>query len=152
MTLENLLKTGQLKRHDASADEIRRLFDAAKRSLKDAGAANISPESRFDLAYKAIMQLSLAALIICGFRPDTNRPGHHALVIQSLPKTMGLSAGQVAVLDTFRRKRNLADYTGDDVDDISAEQCRQAARALLEQATAWLARVRPDFAAASEGD
>jgi hypothetical protein len=48
--------------------------------------------------------------------PDTNQPGHHVTVLQSLPKTMGLPGVRLAVLDTLRRKRNLADYTGEDID------------------------------------
>jgi hypothetical protein len=148
MTLNDLLKTGQLKEHEPSAEEIKRLFDAARRNLADARATNISPETRFDAAYKAIMQVALVALMACGFRPDTNRPGHHQTVVQSLSKTIGLPGEQVAVLDAFRRKRNLSDYTGEDVDHASVDRCAQAADRLLNEVTEWLVRTRPDLASA----
>src|SRR5947208_17005238 len=75
MTLENLLKTGQLKPHDPDAAEIRRLLEAARRNLKDSAATNISPENRFDAAYKAIMQSALVAPMANGFIPDTKQTG-----------------------------------------------------------------------------
>ena len=54
MTLENLVRIGKLARHEVSRDEIARLLAAVKRNLKDARNEDISPESRFDLAYKAV--------------------------------------------------------------------------------------------------
>jgi len=145
MTLDNLLKIGQLKPHRPTAEEIHRLFEAARRNIADASATNISPETRFDAAYKAIMQAALVALMAHGFRPDTNRPGHHMTVVQSLPKTIGLSAERVAVLDTFRRKRNLSDYTGEDIDHGSVERCTSEASALLYEVEAWMSKTRPDL-------
>ncbi|MGD9728756.1 MAG: hypothetical protein AB7V39_20585 [Nitrospiraceae bacterium] len=53
MTLENLVRIGKLARHDPSREEIARLLAAVKRNLKDARNEDISPEGRFDLAYKA---------------------------------------------------------------------------------------------------
>lgn len=41
MSLENLLKIGQLKTHPPQADEIERLLAAAQRNLRDAGVAGI---------------------------------------------------------------------------------------------------------------
>jgi len=69
--LANLLKIGQLKEHPADAD----------RGLADARAGQISPETRFDAAYRSITQIGLAALMAQGYRPDTNRPGHHTTSI-----------------------------------------------------------------------
>lgn len=71
--------------------------------------------------------------------PDTNQPGHHMTVLQSLPKTMGLPGVRLAVLDTFRRKRNLADYIGEEIDEGSVKQCVKEAERLQEDVTAWLA-------------
>ena len=90
MSLQNLLKIGQIKEHPLDPEEIERLLIAAQRNLRDAQITNISAETRFDAAYKAIMQSALAALMMHGFRPDTKRPGHHMTVVQSLPLTLGL--------------------------------------------------------------
>ena len=143
--MANLLKIGQLKEHAADANEIARLLAAAQRSLADARSGAISAETRFDAAYKAITQLGLAALMAHGYRPDTNRPGHHMTIIQSLTLTLGVAGSRMAVLDTLRRKRNLADYTGEDIDDASVVECIEQAQRLGEDAHAWLRKHRPQL-------
>lgn len=147
MSLQNLLKIGQLKEHPPSAAEIQQLLAAAQRNLADARVREISPETRFDAAYKAIMQAALAAMMAHGYRPDTNRPGHHMTVVQALSLTIDLSAARVTVLDTLRRKRNIADYTGEDSDDVSAENCADEAKRLLDDVQGWLRANRPDLIA-----
>jgi uncharacterized protein (UPF0332 family) len=137
VSLENLLKIGQLKAHPPDAEEVERLLNAARRNLRDARVASISAETRFDAAYKAIMQSALAALMMHGYRPDTNRPGHHMTVVQSVPLTIGVKAKRVAVLDTLRRQRNVADYTGDEIDESTAEHYIKEANRLLEEVIAW---------------
>lgn len=134
MSLANLLKTGQLKEHRADAEEIDRLMAAAERSLADARVAAISTETRYDAAYRAITQIGLAALMLQGYRPDTNKPGHHMTIIQTLMLTLSIESKRMVVLDTLRRKRNLADYTGEDIDDASVAACIAEAEKLLRDA------------------
>jgi len=145
VSLESLLKIGQLKAHAAEATEIERLLSAARRNLRDARVTSISPETRFDAAYKAIMQSALAALMMRGYRPDTNRPGHHMTVIQTLPLSIGLDAKRIIVLDTLRRQRNVADYTGDDVDESTAQHCIAEAERLIDDVATWRKSNRPDL-------
>ena|SRR6266568_2845957 len=148
MTLENLRnleKIGQLKSHVTSREEVQRLLDAARRNLSDAGVEVISCETRFDSAYKAVMQLALAAMMANGFRPDTSKPGHHMTVIQSLPQTIGLPTERMAVLDVLRRKRNLTDYSGGWIDETSMDQCILEARNLLRDVEAWFKEQMPDL-------
>ena len=143
VSLQNLLKIGQLKEHSPDAAEVQRLLAAAGRNLADARVTTISPETRFDAAYKAVMQAALAVLMAHGYRPDTNRPGHHVTVLQGLTLTIGLAPARVTVLDTLRRKRNLSDYTGEDIDDSSSEHCIAEAERLLQDVVAWLKVHRP---------
>jgi len=147
MTLDNLLKIGQLKPHATDAVEIGRLLAAARRNLVDANADNISPENRFDAAYKCVMQSALVALMASGYRPDTKVPGHHQTVIQSLPKTMGLPGSRIAVLDSLRNKRNLSDYTGRDIDRASLAICIDEAARLLDEVDSWLTATYPELKA-----
>lgn len=63
MTLDNLLRIGKLKPHAADKVEIGRLFAAAGRALTDAGLEQLSSDARLDLAYRAIMQAALAAML-----------------------------------------------------------------------------------------
>lgn len=152
MTLENLLKIGRLKAHESDQAEIQRLLDAARLSLRDSQVAELSPESRFDLAYKTIMQTALAALMANGYRPDTHSPGHHMTVLQSLPKTIGLSGDRMVVLDALRRTRNLLDYTGKEVDAGSARHCQQEAQLLLRDIIGWLGKRHPKMMAGENQD
>jgi uncharacterized protein (UPF0332 family) len=145
VSLENLLKIGQLKEHPVQAEEIERLLAAAQRNLRDAHVESISPETRFDAAYKAIMQAALAALMMHGYRPDTKRPGHHMTVVQSTPLTIGLQSKRMVVLDALRRQRNVADYTGDDVDVSMAESCIAEAKWLIDDVLAWRKSNRPEL-------
>lgn len=145
MSLENLRGIGQLKEHPPDAEEIERLLVAARRNLRDSRNQTISPETRFDAAYKAIMQCGLAALMLHGFRPDTTRPGHHATVIQSTPFSIGLDRKRMVVLDALRRQRSAADYTGEDVDQSTADSCAAEARRLIDDVIAWRAVHRPDL-------
>jgi hypothetical protein len=145
VSLQNLQKIGQLKAHPPDAAEIQRLLVAAARNLADARVLTISPETRFDAAYKAVMQCALAALMANGFRPDTNKPGHHMTVVQGLTLTIGLAPARMAVLDTLRRQRNLSDYTGDDIDDSSAENCIAEAERLLKDVVSWLTTNHPEL-------
>jgi hypothetical protein len=61
------------------------------------------PEARFDAAYRSITQTGLAALMAAGYRLDTNRPGHHVTIIQTLTLTLGIDKPHVAVLAALRR-------------------------------------------------
>ena len=83
------------------------------------------------------MQSALAALMMHGYRPDTNKPGHQMTVLQSTPHTLRLPAKKMVVLDALRRQRNVADYTGDDVDDSMAENCITEAQRLIADVLVW---------------
>lgn len=138
MSLDNLVKTGQLKPHETTVGEIRRLLSAVQRNLQDARVVGLSDETRFDTSYKAIMQCALVALMASGYRPATNAPGHHQTMIASLRLTLGASQPDWLVLDALRRKRNLNDYTGDPIDAASVHECIERAEALLVQTRQWL--------------
>jgi len=92
------------------------------------------------------MQSALVGLHANGFRPDTKAPGHHATVIQTLPKTVGIGADRLPVLDALRNKRNLADYTGKDLDVASLRSCIEEADLLIGEVSRWLASTHPDLA------
>lgn len=145
MTLQNLLKIGRLKPHTPTPQEIQRLLAAAQRNLRDAQNEAISDETRFDVAYKAIMQLALVAMMASGFRPSSNEPGHHQTMIQSLPLTLGVPNETWLILDALRRKRNATDYLGDPVETEAVAECLAQATALLTTARRWLVEQHPDL-------
>lgn len=110
--LDNLVRIGQLKAEPPAQTEIDGLIRSGLVRLKDAQNAALAPESRFDLAYNAAHALSLAALRWHGCRSE-----NRYLVFQSLTHTIALDGALWRVLDQAHRKRNLAEYEGDqDVD------------------------------------
>lgn len=147
MSLENLIKIGRLKPHSASKEDASKLLTAARRNLQETGIPGLSPETRFDLAYKAVMQCGLLALMAHGCRPSTNEPGHHATIIQTLPLTIGLYNEPMIVLDKMRRMRNANDYSGDVVSEQEAAACIRSAQSLLTSVTDWLKQNRKEWAA-----
>lgn len=145
MTLRNLLKTGQLVEHKADAAEIGRMLEAATRNIDDAKSTTVSPETRFEAAYRGITQCAMVALWANGFRLSKSHVGHHQTLIQVLPAAVGLGIRQIRLLDTFRVKRNAIDYTGDAVDEESLRACIEAAGDLLRLLRLWLGEQRPDL-------
>lgn len=146
MTLENLLGLS-LESVAADAPSVRRLLEAAARSLADARLPGISPEGRFDMAYKAIMQAANVALQANGYRTLTSKPGHHQTMIQSLPQTIGLDRPTMVLLDTLRKQRNVIDYSGDMVSASMADEAQAQAEQLVRRVTDWLGEHRADLLA-----
>ncbi|SNY45937.1 hypothetical protein SAMN06297280_0998 [Arsukibacterium tuosuense] len=137
MTLDNLIGK-LLERIEPDPIAIKRLLDAAERNIVDAELIQLSNENRFDVAYKAIMQLANAALQASGFRTLTSKPGHHQTMIQSLVKTVGIETDRMIVLDALRKQRNIADYSGDLVEDAAVAECISQAKQLLALTKDWL--------------
>ncbi|MCZ0951312.1 MAG: hypothetical protein OXJ56_01895 [Rhodospirillaceae bacterium] len=145
MSLKNLLGIGQLEEHETTVAQVQQMLASAERSIADARQTLISPETRLDAAYRAITQLCMVALWANDYRPSRSRPGHHQTMIQSLVHSVELDPDQMSLLDTFRVKRNAIDYTGDDVDEASVEECIGAADLLFGQLTGWLADNKPEL-------
>jgi len=144
MALKNLIGIS-LAAIEPDSMLIHRLLDAAKISLKDAELANLSSEGRFDMAYKAIMQLSNVALQANGFRTLTSKPGHHQTMIQSLPQTIGLTNNEMILLDQMRKQRNVIDYSGDVVSATLANTAVRQANLLMIQIENWLRKNKPEL-------
>ncbi len=105
--LDNLVRIGYLKQESADESEIAGLIQSGEVRLADAGNAELSLDSRFDLAYNAAHAVSLAALRRQGYRPE-----NRYLVFQCLEATLGLPVEQWRVLDDAHRRRNNAEYEG----------------------------------------
>lgn len=138
MTLQNLLAIKRLLAHTPDAAAIRKLLEAARRNLADAGVAAISTDNRFDAAYKCLMQCAMLGLWANGYRTATSQPGHHQTAIQCLALTMGVPPATVIVLDALRKQRNLSDYEGDPISDATLASCLDEASKLLAHTEQWL--------------
>lgn len=144
MSLDNLVGIS-LDKVEADASVIKRLLASAERNITDSHVMEISSENRFDAAYKAIMQLSNAALQANGFRTLTSKPGHHMTMIQVLSQTIGLDKETVIVLDALRKQRNVADYSGDIVPASAVDECVKHAENLLHDVNHWLKKNKPEL-------
>lgn len=105
--LENLVKTGQLKKEPADRREYDGLMKSARARLIDARNDSLSLESRFDLAYNAAHALALAALRRCGYRADGR-----FIIFQCLQHTLGLSPEVWKILSHCHNLRNRGEYEG----------------------------------------
>lgn len=110
MALEHLIGKG-LQRESSSTEEIRRFLSKIATKVNDAREQRISLDSRFDIAYEALLQIGLVALRAHDLRPDS-RGGHHVLALQTLGTTIGAPREQVRLLDEFRRQRAVGLYDG----------------------------------------
>ena len=145
MSLENLLKTKQLQPHNPTREAVQRLLQAAARNIADARIEEVSFDTRFDAAYRVIMQCAMVALWANRYRTSTSQPGHHQTAIQTLPKTIGLEQSTVIVLDALRKQRNVSDYEGDPISDQAVIECIKQAEQLYKVVTSWIATNRPDL-------
>ena len=65
--LDNLVRIGKPKRESASDEDVVGPLQSAEDRRNDAGRADLSYSSRFDLAYNAAHALALAALRRAGY-------------------------------------------------------------------------------------
>ena len=146
MTLQSLAGR-TLERIEPDRAQIARLLAAAERNVADAQIAGVSAENRFDAAYKAIMQLAMAALNANGWRTRTSVPGHHRTVLQTLALTVAVAVApeKVRLLDALRKQRNLSDYAGEMVPDAAVAECLASAKELSGHVRGWFAAHRPEL-------
>lgn len=117
----------------------------ARNRLADASSTAISHDSRFDLAYEAILQLGLRALRANGYRPDS-RGGHHVIALQSLTKSIDYPAEKVRLIDQFRRQRAISLYDDSfDPTDQELQTLLNAGTHLEQTLMAWLQQNRPEL-------
>lgn len=144
MSLEDWLSKGWLTKHKPSPREIAELFGVADRDLTDAQTKGLSPDSQLSIAYNAALQLATAALAAAGYRAA--REAHHYRVIQSLAYTIGAKADLVALLDGFRKKRNLSDYErAGAVSEQEAKELFLLAKTLRRTVAEWLQKNHPQL-------
>ncbi len=132
--LENLVRTGTLKREPRSDRECDALIQSGRARLHDATNASLSPESRFDLAYNAAHALALAALRWHGYRSESRY-----VVFQALAHTLGVSQSTWRVLAKVHALRNQFEYEGEgEVDERLIADLVEAARVVLVAVTKFI--------------
>jgi len=106
--LDNLVQRGLLKKEPGDQSEFNGLVELANVRFNDAKRPDLSPASRFSLAYDAAHAFSLAALRWHGYRPENKR----YIVFQCLGHSLGLKNEGWRVLDKCHNLRNVVEYAG----------------------------------------
>jgi len=126
-----------------NATEIRRLSDVARRELKDANVAGLSPDGRFEHAYAAA--LTTATILIRAHGERIQGPDHHRLTFvrfAELAEERWAAAADYLQHCRVRRNRSAYDQVGTVSDAEARELCKQSAQ-LLDEVLRWLRKERP---------
>jgi len=144
MTLANLLGKG-LEKAETDAREVTRYLDKIGRKLEDARRTSNHLDTRFDIAFEALLQIAICALRVNGYR-TTTAAGHQQVAIQLLPKSIGIDAGTIRVLDEYRKKRSLGLYQADfDPSEQEVKAVIASVERLRTDLTAWIKKNRPEL-------
>ena len=145
MSLDDLIKGGNIVRQDTARSEIQELLRVAARSIHDANIPGLSPEGRFALAYDAALELATVPLRCSGYR--TRGEGHHWAVFSVLAELMGEDSEElVDYLQTCRSKRSMAIYhRASVVSKAEADELCKEAERLDIQVRKWLKANFPHY-------
>ena len=105
--LDNLVRAGVLQAEAPSRAEFVGLLRSAETRLVDAARADMSSDSRFDLAYNAAHALALAALRSHGYRAEKRY-----VVFPALEHTLGVDKPTWLLLAKCHDLRNRIEYGG----------------------------------------
>ncbi len=145
MSLDDMLRRGELERLLPTVDEISVLLETINRRIEDAANPTNHPETRLEQAYTAILNCALAALRAEGARP-VRGPRQHVHVLESLRFTVGVEKERLAYYHTLRSLRHRGLYEGfTDVSQSQAEEAVTEARWLHDRLDVWLADRYPEM-------
>lgn len=144
MSLGKWLDNGYLKKANPTKRDIEAKFGVAQRDLDDAANTGISDDTRYRLAYEAMLVVAQAMLLADGYRPASQ--GSHYYSIESLEHTMGESRKKIDLLHSFSKKRHICQY--DQEGTVSPEEVEamlKEARRIIRLGVAMLAAKHPEF-------
>lgn len=144
MSLDQWLKNGWLKQHEAGRKEICDLLAIAERDLADAQAGELSNDWKFGIAYNAALKLCAVLLHAEGYKAEKNL--NHYRTIQSLGEILPEHKDDVYYLDTCRAKRNTVEYDCVGmVSESDADELVGFVKELKSVVLEWLKVIHPDL-------
>ena len=108
MSLKNWYNSAYLKKAQPATLDIAAKIRVAKRDLVDSSITDLSDDTKFRLAYEAMVVVAQALLLTEGYRPGST--GSHYYAIESLEYTLGESRENLSVLHAFSKKRHVCQY------------------------------------------
>ncbi|MBI3885192.1 MAG: hypothetical protein HY302_05625 [Opitutae bacterium] len=144
MTLDVWAKSGWLKAHTPTTQQVAAIFGVVDRDLEDS-RRNLSPDGQFNIAYNAALQLCAIVLLAEGWKPD--KLNAHYRTISALPVILGkLRQDDADYLDACRAMRNGLEYdAAGKVSAKEAKELRDFAAELREIVVTWLAEKHPEL-------
>lgn len=145
--VDNLIRTGQLKRADFIEEDVVQYVTDAAGFYRDANLVT-TPQSRFLLAYEGLHALSMGILNKAEVRVDSGE-GHRQIALQVALLISDVNAttpGASAVIMTLHRTRNSKTYQSPlpPVSDTQADSAKRSLNLMLDAACAFLGIPRPN--------
>jgi hypothetical protein len=106
---KNLISIGALKPADRDDDEIHAYTDNTSHLLRDARKPELSPHSRYTLAYEGLHSLATANLLQHETRPGDGK-GHRTIAFDVLCDELDLDPGMRATVIQAHNLRNTNTY------------------------------------------
>jgi hypothetical protein len=146
MSLADWERNGWIRPLETSRREIHGIFQLVDRDITDASSESISNDSRFTIAYRAILNLCLIPLRCRGYRVAKGQ-SHHQRTIESIVLTLGEEyRDRMDYYNDTRSSRNIIDYdTAWTISLTSAEEIIEEARRLREDVRKWVSTHHPDL-------
>ena len=145
MTLNRWLDEKRIKPHQATAEEIKSLFNLVDRDLSDAVVSGLSADMRYTIAYNGALQLATVVLHACGYR--TSKIGHHWVTFQVLQELLGPDSEERSdYFDNCRAKRNAAEYVEvGAVSEAEVKELIEEVQAFKQDVLDWLQQHHPNL-------
>lgn len=127
-----------LRKQSANGLDVMSWLQQAEVKLKDARMQAVSPATRMDAAYDAVLFCCLAVACAQGYRAGSEK-GHHAVVIEGTAQAVGLTEHQFDELDTLRDWRNRKYRAAFKVEPDEVDEAIAIAAPFLEKVADWFA-------------
>lgn len=144
MSLKSWYDSGYLKKATPTKRDISAKIGVAERDLRDSENTDISDDTRYRLAYEAMLVFAQALLLADGYRPTYQ--GSHYYSVESLEHTIGESRSKIDLLHSFAKKRHICQYDMEGV--VSPEEVHamlKEAKRIIQIGTAVLAAKHPEY-------
>ena len=138
MSYQEWLKSGWLRPHPVTPEEVAGLLAVIERDLKTSADPKLDGDWRFAIAYNAALQCAAVALKAAGYEVPKGG-GAHFHTIESLKLTIGDDGALLAALQSFRAKRGGGIYETTGVaSDTEIKELRALAESLQRRVLQWL--------------
>lgn len=128
-----------LRAQASNARDVVAWLKQAQTKLADARQKAISPGTRMDAAWDAVLLASLAVASAEGWRA-TSDPGHHVVALEGAVQAIGLGQARFDQLDALRDWRNRKYRPGHETSVEEVEEAVRWVEPYLEEVAKWFSQ------------